>query len=307
MGKHGTFMIILFVGSLIIFIAAQTLSGKIKPEGAFSIFSLTPGTSTPPVVQVSNTPTPSSNNNNNGQEQQKKEEKVTPPEGFTVNQLSPYYKKVKIQSVYGSQYLGNVSTFTLYADYGNKESIDITGWRINSNREEILIPQAVADYSFYGSLYPSDIKVIAGDYVYAYGSHPPVGENFRLNKCIGYLNSNYDFNPSLSGSCPSVSNTAEISSFPGDCQSYIYSLSGSCRTPKANDINRFTAQIYNTCRTYIENTFNYGACYKAHRSDPDFFSHEWRVWIGRQFAFDSQHDSIRLFDRNGLLVDVYKY
>ncbi len=302
MGKHGSFMIILFIAGLLIFLASQLLSGKIKPEGAFSILSLTPGTSTPIIVPRENPPSTSKG----GSRHIEKKETVIPPPGFTVNQLSPYYQKVRVQSVYGTSYLGSVSTFTLHADYNNQNPINITGWRIKGNREEILIPQAIADYSFYGVLYPTDIAVEPNDYIYAYGTNAPAGENFRLNKCIGYLNEKYAFNPSLSGSCPYV-DRGEIGGFPGDCQSYIYSLSGSCRTPKADELNRFTAQIYDACRRYIETNFNYGACYRAHRSDRDFFSHEWRIWIGRQFTFDPQHDVIRLFDKSGLLVDLYTY
>jgi len=302
-------MIILFIASLILFIATQVLSGKIKPEGVFSIFSLSPG-SRPPTISVSKIIPPQNvSGTPKYSEEPLKEtpkEQIIPPKGFTVSQLSPYYKKVKIQSVYGSQYIGSISTFTLYADYGNKDSINITGWRIKGNIEEILVPQAIADYSFYGSLYPGDIALASGDYLYAYGNNSPAGGNFRLNKCIGYLNNTYNFNRPLPGSCPSIKNSSEISTFPGDCQSFIYSLSGSCRIPNANEVNRFTSQIYEGCRRYLDN-FNYGSCYKAHRSDADFFSREWRVWIGRQFSFDPRHDLILLFDRNGLLVDIYIY
>ncbi len=295
------------------FVAIQAFTGKVKPEGVFSIFSLTPGGGPkissseiiPPKVPVEVSTSQSAENNNTGSSNTNLPV-ITPPAGFTLSQLSPYYGKVHLQSANGSPYSNMLSTFSVYADYGNKEPIDVTGWSLKGNFDDVLIPQAVSDYSPYSVYTPGDIMLAPGDDVYGYGTQSAVGQNFRLNKCIGYINNSNSFNPPLPYSCPSDVNKLAISGFPGDCQSFIYSVAGSCKVPSADALNQFTGPNYISCRDYL-NRFNYTTCYQTHRADVDFFSHEWRVWLGRSFNFDNQHDNILLYDKNGLLVDQRIY
>jgi hypothetical protein len=224
------------------------------------------------------------------------------PAGFTLAQLSPYFKKITIGSAYagyGSSY-GEISL----SSYGLSASstVDITGWQIKTNRGGEYIPQAIGLYDPSGLTAASDIFLGEGQYVYIYSSPGPF--NLRLNECIGYIANSNKFTPSLPDDCPSVNQSAiSAMGFTGACESYIYSL-GSCRVPNLN--NAPIPQNDYACRDYISNNFNYKACFDAHESDPRFLSNQWWVWTGST-PLDRYHDVVNLFDKSGLLVDEYKY
>ncbi len=229
----------------------------------------------------------------------------TPPEGFTAAQLSPYYGEVKIGNVSAASSWSSLAQFSLTASYGGSESpIDVTGWVLKSNRGGATIPTAAADYNPSGFESSGDILLRSGDTLNVYSSVSPVGVNFRMNQCIGYLNNQYKFSPSLPQNCVSVYDRSEIVTFSGACQNYILSL-WSCSVPTPDQINNFSGEP--ACQAILNSRFNYNTCYSRHRFDSGFFTNEWRVWIGGLINFDPSHDRILLFDRDGLLVDEYIY
>lgn len=231
---------------------------------------------------------------------------IVPPVGFSLAQLSPYYDKVRLENVTRSyDYSYSQAQFILRADYSVENGINVTGWKIKGNKgAEVFIPQAIADYTVQGFLQNSDVSLKKGDYLVIYSGKSATNQNFRLNKCMGYLNNTYTFSPSLPNNCPSFDRTALLN-FSGRCQSFVYSI-GTCREPSSNEKNQFTAPEDGPCNTFL-NTLNYGGCYSAHRYENDFFSNEWRAWVDQQFSFDREHDRILLYDRQGLLVDEYAY
>ncbi len=227
----------------------------------------------------------------------------TPPEGFTVAQLSPDYGAVKIGNVSPASSYSGFAQFSLNANYNLSAAVDVTGWHLKSNRGDVIIPQAIMDYLPGGFGTPGDIMLAAGDTVNVYSSISPIGQNLRMNACIGYLNNTYSFTPVLPQNCAPVYNRSEIVTFSGACQNYILSLSG-CSIPSANQINNFFNEP--ACQAIL-NRFNYTTCYNRNRYQSGFFSKEWRVWLGSPINFDSSHDRLLLLDRNGLLVDQYVY
>jgi hypothetical protein len=232
--------------------------------------------------------------------------KVTPPKGFTIEQLSPYYQQIRISSVSrGSYFFDNFTSLALSV-YGAGEAIKVSDWRVQSNRGIILsVPRAVSDYNPRILASNEDIILEPGGSVIFYNTESPIRFNLRLNKCTGYLNNIYDFKPDLPKNCPYIDRN-EIITFSGRCQSFIMSLS-SCRQPTANEVNVFSTEP--ACRQLFD-TLNYGGCYSRYRPAADFFSKEWRVWLGSSFNvvnLDREHDRLLLFDKNGLLVDEYVY
>jgi hypothetical protein len=226
------------------------------------------------------------------------------PQGFIREPLSPYFKKVKISSVSPRSWGSYPSEITLYfSSFQKGETINITGWKIKSNRSFTVIPQAVSVYEPSGFASETDIVLAGSHRVKIYSGAAPFQKNLRLNKCLGYLQNTYRFNPSLPRNCPSISRS-EIGHLSGYCQSYILSL-GSCRLPDTNFYNSLPGDEGNACRDFL-NKISYGFCFQKHRFDNDFLSNEWRVWIG-QNILDLQHDKIHLFDKQGLLVDEYSY
>jgi len=232
--------------------------------------------------------------------------KITPPFGFSVDELSPDYQKIRLVSVSVSQYYGN--QISLRADYNNKTPILATGLKIKSHRGEVIIPQAINDYLPLGLSQASDIYLSPNGLINIYESHSfyfnPINQSLRLNKCLGYLNNTYKFSPPLPNNCPNIveENRGRIRSLSGYCQNYIYSL-GSCQMPTANELN-FYGMDYN-CGNFLKD-INYSNCYNKHRFDRDFFSDEYWIWLPT-IPLDPYHDEVWLFDKNNLLIDEYIY
>ena len=226
------------------------------------------------------------------------------PTGYKREELSPYFEKVQISSVSTYSWGNYPKSISLYSYLQDGESIDISGWKIKSNRSEIGIPKAIGVYRPDGGE-ETDIILSGSNYINIYNAKSPVNKNFRLNKCTGYLENFYDFNPPLPMNCPYI-NRSEISYLYGECQSYIFSLS-SCKMPETSFYNSLPgSERGNDCRAYL-NTINFGNCYSKYRNDKDFLSSEWRIWIEGDWFIDSLHDRIRIFDKEGLLADEYIY
>ena len=223
------------------------------------------------------------------------------PRGFTRSQLSPYFKQVGISSVSqgSSNYPSQIILYTSYYSQ-DKQKINITNWQIKSNKQQLIIPQAIKIYDPRVSVAPQDIILEQSHRVNLYSTFSPAGRNLRLNKCIGYLNEIIIFKPALPSNCPRVSRS-DISTLEGSCQNFINSI-GTCKTPSANAVN----VLANACRDFINNHFNYASCYDNYYKDADFLSSEWWAWISRNIL-DPNHDRLLLYDKQGLLVHEYTY
>ena len=221
-------------------------------------------------------------------------------EGFTVNQISPYFKKVRFNSVSPTSGFNSYSRVGITGQMDGVDKVNVTGWLIQANRGSQRIPQAVDVYDPNGLTAMSDIRLGNSDALYISSAFSASYKNFRINKCTGYLENFYHFTPPLPRSCPSF-NTPEVRRFSGACQDYVRSL-GSCELPAANP----PVPEYDTaCRRFID-TINYRGCFDSHRGDADFLSREWWAWSGNRFL-DERHDRVLLLDNQGLLVDVREY
>ncbi|HUC31412.1 MAG TPA: hypothetical protein VMR99_01835 [Candidatus Paceibacterota bacterium] len=223
------------------------------------------------------------------------------PAGYTAAQLSPYFHEVRLGGVSAGTfyYYGTITLDTSF-NQNATGTIDISGWQIKSNDGGEYIPQAIDVYDPSGLTAPSDILMKNGDTVYLYSSTAPF--NLRLNECIGYIGNVANFSPPLPLTCPYV-DQSQIQNFTGACQDYILSL-GQCQAP-----NMSSPQIPPTdyaCQDYLENNFNYKSCFNAHAGDANFLSNQVWVWTGSNVV-DQDHDTVKLLDRNGLLVDLYTY
>jgi hypothetical protein len=291
----------LIIVAVAIYNVFTKFSSGVKFESISGLFRIPSG------LYRSNTSTPSGFSVNSSANNSTSSTKpaVTPPAGFTVNDLSPYYGQVKIGSVYYGSSWG-YSQFTLSAGYSLTKPIDITGWHLKSNAGYVLVPTAVSNYNPGGTSPSADIVLNSNQHVNFYSNVSPLVTNLRMNKCIGYLNNTYKFNPPMPNNCPSLYSRSEISSFSGACQNLIISL-WSCSTPDPDDLNKLSAYSDQACKNFINSRFSYNGCYNYHKNDADFLSNEWRVWLSGLLNFDPSHDKIDLFDRSGLLVDEYIY
>jgi hypothetical protein len=223
------------------------------------------------------------------------------------SQATPTNQRAYISSASISGYPQQYTRIIIYSRLKEGETVNITGWKLKSNKGTITIPQAVEIYDPSGFTPSSDIILKPGNYVELYSLTSPLNRNLRLNKCMGYLEQTYNFQPIyLPSNCPTFS-SSEIRYLSGQCQSYIWSL-GYCKIPDASFYNSLPGSDEgNTCREFLQN-IGYGSCFRNHKTDSDFLSNNWIVWLDQQnINLDSQHDYLRLYDKQGNLVSEYNY
>lgn len=243
---------------------------------------------------------------NEKQEEQKIEKQI--PLGFQEKDLSPYYQKISF-SFYRSwskEYFENI-----IINNNSEEEIDITGWYFKTNKGPLFtIPKGIEDYNLNSFLNYQDIILKPKDKAVIYRGFNLTNIryfNFRLNKCTGYLNNIYKFQPPLPRECPGLE-IKDLVLLSGECQNFLRSLKN-CYQPSAFEINKFANEY--ECRKYFDE-LNYGACYKKYRKKEDFFKNEWRIYLKPDvevfdFNLDKLHDRVMLFDKNNLLVNLITY
>lgn len=230
------------------------------------------------------------------------------PSGFTREQLSPFFEKVRIASASAGSGDARPAEVRLYARLDTGDApINITGWKIKSNRSEFIMPQAVEIYQPSGAQTEKDIVLSTNNYVNIYSNTSANGKNFRINKCLGYLENYYNFTPALSQNCPAVYRTRyEVTHLSGQCQTYLFSLGG-CKPVDVLFYNSLRGNDEgNACRAFLNTVGTYGNCFEKYGQDKDFLANEWKIWVNINIL-DSQHDRVNLLDNNGLLVSDYVY
>ena len=240
--------------------------------------------------------------NNPSPKQIKKETiKETSTQTQKTTDTSPYYGKVRISSVRAeTSYHSCLITLSVRVYSGEK--INITGWKIKARRGEIIIPQGIEKYQSHRS--PSDIIIKEYTNIYLINDSNPLGrdKNFQLNKCFGYIKNYHSFYPSFYAYCPKPK-LEDISHLNPYCQEYILRLSN-CEIP--NYSNNIKIAIDSKCVSFLNNTFNYSSCFKKHSKDDNFLKNYWYVYTGTDIV-EPLHDTIYLYDPNGLIVDKYMY
>ncbi|PIR71986.1 MAG: hypothetical protein COU42_02885 [Candidatus Nealsonbacteria bacterium CG10_big_fil_rev_8_21_14_0_10_36_24] len=229
------------------------------------------------------------------------EKENTEKENSEVQIISPYFGKVKISGIRNkSSYSPSLVTLSYSLSQGDK--INITNWRIKGRPREVIIPKAIKKYQSY--IEPDNIIIENYGTIYLIGASNPLGmnKNFQLNKCLGYLTNYYSFYPSFYTYCPKPK-LEEISHLNPECQEFILRIS-SCEIP--NYSGNFKIAPDSECVSYLNNNFNYAGCFRKYNQDKDFLQNIWYLYIKSDIA-NPLHDTIYLFDQNGLLVDKYIY
>jgi len=223
---------------------------------------------------------------------------------FKIN-TSPYFGKVKISSLrVGSPSYPPLITLSTYLK--TEEKIDITGWQIRGKRGSFNIPKGIEKYHpFYDSELMGNIIVKSGDAIYLSGAQNPLGRNnnFRPNKCLGYLANYHNFAISFPKNCPKPKKE-EISYLDPCCQEFILGLRG-CEAP--NYSSNLVILGDSECTSYLTNNFNYDACFRKYSRDGDFLENQWHIYMERDFTVSNGCDTFYLQDKNGLIVDKYSY
>jgi hypothetical protein len=222
------------------------------------------------------------------------------PTGYTAAQISPYFHDVLFESISPASYYSYGTIILDDENYYSTGTIDITDWQIQGNGGDEYVPQAVDLYDPTGLAPASDILVKSGDRVSIYSSSAPF--NLRLNECIGYAAHVANFVPALPLTCPYI-NQSQLQNFSGACQNYLDAI-GQCQMPVLSGPQVPTNDY--ACMNYLENNFTYRSCFDQHSEDANFLSNQVWVWTGSS-PVSQYHDTVRLLDKNGLLVDLSTY
>lgn len=221
---------------------------------------------------------------------------------FRVAGFSPIYAQLKINDVRRS---GGTETdeYVKITNYSTA-SVNITGLIFkNKNNEAVSIPKGSEYLYLQNGDSLKDIILDPSKSAIVFSGFSPVGKNFRLNKCTGYLNYFYNFSPSLYQECPKPTDQ-EIFAFSKNCRDYINALHV-CASPNTADLKvAFDSQ----CTNYLISTFNYSSCVSRYRYDPDFLKNDWYFYLNRKTSYwDDQRDEVKLLDQNNNLIDSYNY
>lgn len=187
----------------------------------------------------------------------------------------------------------------------SKNSVNITGWTIETDKNDFKIPQAIEKiYTSFSKKEYSDIILNYKDEAVISMGQPFKGINFQVNKCSGYFNSSFEFEPSLDNDCPKL-DKSDYKHLKKDCREFIDDLN-KCEMPDYS--NNWNVSSDSQCIEFINNNFSYNKCYSNYHYDPDFFQGEWRVFMNKsQDVFDNYSDKIILKNRSGYIIDNYEY
>lgn len=228
----------------------------------------------------------------------------------TFGNPSPYMGKVSIvQDISGVRESDARSEYLqISAHYGNTESIDISGWILESalSGVRIMIPPSAAPFIANSANILGATTLAPGGLALVATAPSPVGVSFRENMCTGYLGQFQSFNPALNEECPSPSNVLPLTEYNlmqygESCFDAIANLP-QCRFPQN------ISGVSSSCQSFLTEKLSYNGCVSANSFRTEFHRNMWRVYLGASGElWRNTHDAIRLLDTEGKTVSVFVY
>ncbi|MFA6253860.1 MAG: hypothetical protein WC640_01185 [Candidatus Paceibacterota bacterium] len=254
--------------------------------------------------------------------------------------FSPYNGEVSLGSgTARSSYQPSQEYITLSAS-GNDLPIDIGGWTLKNGRDKQLlvvsgntVRQASTavkipsiGIALYDPYHPQNnrrvpIALKSGDRAIITTGLGPVldgltiRDNFKINKCLGYLedDNSYRAYPSLRSQCPSPDDVPGVSYLDNVCYDFVRSLRP-CHTPKDVYVKDDgycldgNCKLSSYCQDFAQNNYNFNACFIRYSRDEDFVGAEWRIFLNQTWElWADRRETISLYDNKGLLVDEISY
>ena len=187
------------------------------------------------------------------------------------------------------------------------ERVTITGWSLQSAISGLraYIPSGSSAYAMGTVNSPESISLEAGMTVVITTGQSPTGVSFRENKCTGYLGQMQEYNPPLMNSCPSPGEilpqtASNVKNFGQDCIDFAQTL------PRCYFPTSVPSNLSSSCRAFIANNYTYGGCMNHYGNANPLPS--WRIYLGqRAELWYNTHDTIRLLDAEGRVVDSFSY
>jgi len=163
-------------------------------------------------------------------------------------------------------------------------------------------------------LYPGERAVILSGKIPSTGN-AIIKDNFRVNKCFGYIQdqTDYRFIPSFSNKCPKDDDLQGSEYLSQSCQRYINSRP-SCHKPEFSDnlnygtcVDRY-CNLDSSCLAFVKKNYSYESCFNIHSKDSDFLTGEWRLFLNQVWElWPNKDETIYLYDSTGKLVDQLDY
>ncbi len=196
----------------------------------------------------------------------------------------------------------NREFITITADHTNKQTPDISIWRLRNDRGMTVQIGGAAILNLNNTGYAGPVPLAAGETAIVTTGRSPVSTSFKTNKCSGYLNV-YKFTPPFSLQCPLLKNVphprSAIAGFDEQCLNYINSI-GSCVSQPA-----LPAPLTTVCKNFIASNTTYQACASRFSNDADFYKPEWRLYLRQEEEFWSgAGEHIQLLDERGNLISL---
>ena len=235
--------------------------------------------------------------------------------------------------------VANKEYITITANRRNKESIDISGWRLKNNPNaisynsdgsvskrralDIKLPSTgIKLYNPYASSFKKSAILLSPGKkaIILSGGIPSVAgtsfkDNFQVNICMGYLQdlTDYKFVPSFSSKCPKDDDLPGSDYLNEDCLKYLKRRS-SCHQPDFSDDKNYgtcvdrNCKLNSYCLAFLKKNFSYESCFNLHSHDEDFLTGEWRLFLNQAWElWPKSKEIIYLYDSKGKLVDQLEY
>ncbi|MBD3208297.1 MAG: hypothetical protein GF370_02510 [Candidatus Nealsonbacteria bacterium] len=231
----------------------------------------------------------------------------TPAQRSFELKISPYFEKIIISNLQVENAY-RPSLITLTTRLQKQDNINITGWSIQGKNGSFTINQGAEKYRH--GFQPDQDMIFAdqNDRIYLVGTPSPLGSNFRLNECMGYLTHSYDFYPVISKSCPSPSKE-DIKHLDICCREFINKIRR-CEVPgySTQITSLYVLREDRKCRSFINDHFNYAGCFRDYSRTDGFLKNIWYIYFGtKPILAKNDCDILYLKDQNGLTVDSYSY
>lgn len=195
------------------------------------------------------------------------------------------------------------------ADKKNKSPMKITGWKLEGKGGlDLAIGKgAVFIHTEANSQPQDDIYLQPGEKALITTGLSPIGTSFKVNKCVGYFNQFHEFYPDLNTECPTLKDEDLPINIDSDdkCFNYIKTVPA-CKT--IISIPYKNSGLSSSCQDYVTRNANYKSCVEKHKDDLDFYSPEWRVYLGRsEDLWKKSRETINLYDEKDNLIDSASY
>jgi hypothetical protein len=192
----------------------------------------------------------------------------------------------------------------LRADNQNKQPVNITGWRLTSTvtGNTSTIGKAVKLYFSNSQNVEEDVLLSPGQTAYIITGTSPIGFGFRVNKCSGFLEQFNDFTPGLYTLCPGFFDEylkTVPRNIPNENCYNLVRYYPSCTVQTQPLSNAYSPE----CQSFVYSKINYPHCVDVYKSDKDFYSNEWRIYLKRsQSLWRTGREEIVLYDTLGKKV-----